>query len=1046
MDISKEERIEQLMESERDHLESIKQLKDMVNTLARRLETLETGSTKETYSNEEPWIYETVRGEKVTPGTAQKKKRSLMKRRRETMVPKEARKLMWLNEKDQGTSQDVLDKETRTYEERSIPPAPVRILPTESAPKFYGSKDGVQIQEYIREIDRLMGSYLTSHFDWILAVQKGLEGDTKVARNFIKAQLEYARKRGIEDYKGIAENIRRELLYLFDDPKQNRKRSDDFVNCKQRRNETVREFAMRLKTVSLFLPYEVPEEMLIDRFIFGLERDLSNKMARMTFDTLNLAREKATEFELEKGKLKERPRWESKQDKRNKSTYVSQKRTFSLDKNCFRCGRNNHFKKDCKALKTKRGKEIIDEKTEECKRYWKLQKEKEEYSHSLIMEKDIPTEDISKWKTTNEEKIVSLENAQLLPLDIPHLGRTLMTAIDIVPHSPTIAFLDWGSEISVIRQSVITNAGIKFKKKRRGIKVIGGRTTCKGSVTLPFFLGDQLLYTEWKVVPDDDLLFPALIGADILMHPQNNIELQWTKLRNGKKEPKLTCNKALVPIIYTRPIPEKKRKIEDNLEEQRITLNIHLESEEVTLEEFKELADKAEGFSKSQKEQLIRIFERYQKTIKKGVPWFGNAAFEPFDIELIPEAKPKYFRPFRRTPKEEKLIQDYIDELLEKGVIEEGTSPWSSPLFLVPKPGVSEKRVVADYRYVNTQTTTEKYPLQITDQMLERLKGKKIFSTLDLSAGYWQWPCTKRAGMISAFAGPRGHYTPRVLFMGLKNAVPQFQKQMTKVLQPYLGRFVDLHIDDLFIYSNSPEEHLQHLELVLKALEQYGIIVKFSKAHIGRLNVNILGHMVSAKGITLQDKKVDQVRNCHFPRNVKELRSFLGLTGYYRRFIKGYAAIAAPLTQMTRKNAQVKKTPEAQKAFNILKKKICEKPVLVYADFDKPFQLTIDTSEDAIGAVVEQLDSDGQPHPVRFESKVLSETERNYSATERECYGVVTMLEKLRPYITCHPESKVIVDCAALVWLFKKEKPMGKFARWILRVQEYLPNLVEHRA
>lgn len=135
-------------------------------------------------------------------------------------------------------------------------------------------------------------------------------------------------------------------------------------------------------------------------------------------------------------------------------------------------------------------------------------------------------------------------------------------------------------------------------------------------------------------------------------------------------------------------------------------------------------------------------------------------------------------------------------------VMEEGTSPWASPVFLVSKRDGNARRPVADYRYVNTQTKTEKYPLQITDQILERMYGKKVFSTLDLNAGYWQWRCTKEAGKISALAGPRGCYIPKVLFMGLKNAVPQFQRQLTQVLRSYLGKIVELYIDDLLIFSD----------------------------------------------------------------------------------------------------------------------------------------------------------------------------------------------------------------------------------------------------
>jgi hypothetical protein len=372
--------------------------------------------------------------------------------------------------------------------------------------------------------------------------------------------------------------------------------------------------------------------------------------------------------------------------------------------------------------------------------------------------------------------------------------------------------------------------------------------------------------------------------------------------------------------------------------------------------DLKERVDKAEALDPEQKKKLFALLKRFRDSnnIQRDPSHFGTLRFPPFDIELIDGAKPKYHRPFRRSPQEDRIINEYIDELIAKEVLVEGVSEWASPLFLVKKQGTDKKRVVADYRYLNTQTKTEKYPLQITDHMLEQLHGKKVFSLLDLASAYWLWRCTDRASKLAAVSAPRGVYLPRVLFMGLKNAVPQFQRHISEILKPYLGTICEVHLDDIFVFSNTAEEHLLHLEQIFNCLEEYGVMAKLSKAFLGLHQVNVLGHVVSARGVSLQDRLVEKVKACPYPKTVKEMRGFLGLTGYYRRFIKDYASMATPLTDMTKKSSHVHDTPDGRATFECLKTIVCSKPVLKFPDFEKPFVLIPDTSLQHIGMVIEQ--------------------------------------------------------------------------------------------
>jgi len=356
------------------------------------------------------------------------------------------------------------------------------------------------------------------------------------------------------------------------------------------------------------------------------------------------------------------------------------------------------------------------------------------------------------------------------------------------------------------------------------------------------------------------------------------------------------------------------------------------------------------------------------------------------------------------------------------------------------------KRVVVDYRKLNELTEKEKFPLQRVEDMLESLQGNCVFSTLDLCAGYWQNKATERASKYSAFTGPHGHYEPKVLFMGLTNAVAVFQRNMSRVLEGTLGKFVDLHVDDIIIYSSSVEEHLVHLEEVLKRLMKYNVIVKFKKAEIGRSKLNLLGHVIDQDGISMQEDKMKAMIECSFPSSVKDVRSFLGLTGYYRRFIKDYAKISKPLVLMTKKNGRVRKTEEAMKAFETLKESIRKNVILLFPDFNKQFKITTDASLYAIGGVLEQQDENGLWRPVRFGSKILSATQESWGATERECYALVKFLEEWRHYIEGREDTIVETDCSALTWLFNKQEPKKRFLKWILSIQDMYPLRVVHKA
>ena len=271
-----------------------------------------------------------------------------------------------------------------------------------------------------------------------------------------------------------------------------------------------------------------------------------------------------------------------------------------------------------------------------------------------------------------------------------------------------------------------------------------------------------------------------------------------------------------------------------------------------------------------------------------------------FEIELMPGTGPISKAPYRMAPAELKELQTQLQELLDKGFIRPSYSPWGAPVLFVKKKDGSF-RMCIDYRELNKVTVKNKYPLPRIDDLFDQLKGASIFSKIDLRSGYHQLKVKDSDIAKTAFRTRYGHYEFTVMPFGLTNAPAAFMDLMNRVFRKYLDKFVIVFIDDILIYSKSPEEHEEHLRLALQTLKEHQLYAKFSKCEFWLRKVHFLGHVVSAEGITVDPAKIEAVKEWKAPRSVTEIRSFLGLAGYYRRFVEGFSKIAAPLTALTRK-------------------------------------------------------------------------------------------------------------------------------------------------
>ena len=285
-----------------------------------------------------------------------------------------------------------------------------------------------------------------------------------------------------------------------------------------------------------------------------------------------------------------------------------------------------------------------------------------------------------------------------------------------------------------------------------------------------------------------------------------------------------------------------------------------------------------------------------------------------FSIDLIPGAEPVSVAPYRMSPLELKELKSQLEDLIQKHFIRPSVSPWGAPVLLVKKKDGS-MRLCIDYRQLNKVTIKNKYPLPRIDDLLDQLKGACVFSKIDLRSGYHQIRIKSSDVSKTAFRTRYGHYEFLVMPFGVSNAPAVFMDYMNRIFQPYLDQFVIIFIDDILIYSKNPQEHAQHLRIVLDILREKQLFAKFSKCEFWLSEVKFLGHVISQGGVAVDQSKVEAVQNWARPKNVSEVRSFLGLAGYYRRFIMKFSQIALPLTRLTRKEVPFVWDEECEKEF-----------------------------------------------------------------------------------------------------------------------------------
>jgi len=564
-------------------------------------------------------------------------------------------------------------------------------------------------------------------------------------------------------------------------------------------------------------------------------------------------------------------------------------------------------------------------------------------------------------------------------------------------------------------------------------------------------------YWKWpdRTVEDEDKPMPYYFPCDPVSVMPDNVTLPRSLFKihtEGGKQLTPKAKALLATLFSITPPQEENEESEDNMsgleDDMEVMLPPVAEPSQVSLkpgelpQAISELLnDCRDHLSESQmtmaRDLLCEMTEAFMDPSK---PLIGTDAVAHY-IDTG-DTRPIRIPPRRIAPGRRQIIEDEITKMLEQGIIRESDSPWCSPVVLVKKKDGST-RFCIDYRQINNATRKNAYPLPRIDDNLEMLKGNSWFCTLDLASGYWQIKMSDEDRPKTAFASHLGLYEFNRMPFGLTNAPATFQYLMEKVLSGYVRTKCLLYLDDVIVFGKTFEEVYQNLKDVLARFNKYNLKLKAKKCKLFAREVDFLGHVVSEAGVKCDPKKVEKIKQLEAPTNKTGVRAVLGLGNYYRRFIKGYGNIIAPLQRLTRKEVDFEWGDEEQASLDKLKEAFCSAPILAYPDHKAGnFIVDTDASNYAIGGVLSQV-QDGKERVIMYGSKCLSGPQLRWCTTRRELWAIFYFVTRCFSYYLVEQKFTLRTDHSALRWLTTMQDNTRDLAlaRWLSYLLPLYPNM-----
>ncbi|XP_028794242.1 uncharacterized protein LOC114749870 [Neltuma alba] len=619
-----------------------------------------------------------------------------------------------------------------------------------------------------------------------------------------------------------------------------------------------------------------------------------------------------------------------------------------------------------------------------------------------------------------EERVGSLQllNAIKAKVEMPKSGRKgwLFVETEIGGHTVK-ALVDTGASNNFLRVEEAKKLGIHYQGERGWLKAVnsGPRATFGVARDVKVRLGDWNGLVDFSIVTMDD--YPIVLGMEF-MDKVKAVPIPFANTMCILEE----GNPRLVPLERETQLREKQisaMQLSKGIKKKQPTYLVALEEEAVA----------------SPTKNLPRCIEHVLEEFKDMMPPELPKRLPPkrevdHKIELVPGATPPAAVPYRLAPSELEELRRQLKELVDMGYIRPSKAPYGAPV-LFQKKHDGSLRLCIDYQALNKITVKNKYPIPLIADLFDQLGQARWFTKLDLRSGYYQVRIVEGDEPKTTCVTRYGSYEFLVMPFGLTNVPATFCTLMNRVLQLFLDKFVVVYLDDIVIYSKTLEEHVKHLRQVFQVLRENELYVKKEKCAFAQQEVTFLGHIVGGGKLRMDESKVRAIQEWEPPRKVPELRSFLGLANYYRKFIKGYSAIAAPLTDLLKKNRVWDWDDKCQATFEELKAAVIKEPVLALPDHTKPYEVQTDASDFALGGVLMQ-----EGHPVAYESRKLNDAERRYTVQEKEMTAVVHCLRTWRHYLL---GTKFIVktDNVATSYFLKQKKLTPKQVRWQAFLAEF---------
>ena len=520
-------------------------------------------------------------------------------------------------------------------------------------------------------------------------------------------------------------------------------------------------------------------------------------------------------------------------------------------------------------------------------------------------------------------------------------------------------------------------------------------------------------------------LIPVELGSfDVI------IRMDWL----SKYHAAIICDEKLVRIPYG----DEVLTVEGDRSDRRSASRLHVISCTKVLRCIEEgchiflaqVTGKEEKETKEKRLEDVPIVREFPEVFPKDLPGLPPTRQVEFQIDLVPGAAPVARAPYRLAPTELQELSNQLSELAEKGFIRPSSSPWGAPvLFVKKKDGTF--RMCIDYRELNKLTIKNRYPLPRIDDLFDQLQGSSVYSKIDLRSGYHQLRVREEDIPKTAFRTRYGHYEFQVMHFGLTNAPAVFMDLMNRVCKPYLDKFVIVFIDDILIYSKSVKEHEELIRLILELLKKEELYAKFSKCEFWISTVQFLGHVIDSQGIHVDPAKIESIKDWATPTTPTKTCQFLGLAGYYRRFIEGFSKIAKSLTKLTQKNTKFDWGEKEEEAFQLLKEKLCSAPILALPEGSEDLVVYCDASHKELGAVLMQREK-----VIAYASRQLKTYEKNYTTHDLQLGSVVFTLRIWRHYMY-GMKCVVYTDHKSLQHILDQKELNMRQRRWLELLSDY---------